>query len=276
MRANHRLGIAETLVLGQACLGAALVASTLKAEQRLVLSVQCSGPAEGFTVEARTNTDGKDRILSIGLRGWIFNPDIQVDRPPESFDTAPLVGSGSLTLIRHSPDASQSFTGTVALHSGRLSQDLAVYFLESEQTHTAFRFGIQFDHEGRLIGAGGVYLQALPGALESTLSRAEEQLAILPSPGAWFAGGRSLEELAAGPFMLFDPAPGDTIGLDFSCHCSRSLVASFLASSQESFLEEMAVHGPWPIGTTCHNCGSVFEFSQKEIQEMLERARARG
>jgi molecular chaperone Hsp33 len=47
MRWNHELGILETLVLGHAYIGAALMASGLKGGDRLGLQVDCSGPIRG-------------------------------------------------------------------------------------------------------------------------------------------------------------------------------------------------------------------------------------
>lgn len=278
MRENHALGIVETLILGQAYLGAALLASNLKASQRIVLSVQCEGAAEGYTVEARLDLADTGEPATgtstptVSVRGWIFNPAIPLDSPPSSFDTAPFVGKGSLTITRYAPDGLAQFSGTVELHSGRLSQDLAVYFLDSEQTHTAFRFGIAFDKEGRVSGAGGMFLQAMPGAREGTLSRAEEQLAILPSPGTWFASGKSLDELVAGPFMLFEPDLGSGFEFRFDCHCSRDLIRSFIASSTISFLEELVKEGPWPVSTVCHNCGTTYSFPKEELAKMLNQA----
>ena len=47
MRANHELGPLETLVLGHAYIGAALMSVNLKGSDRLKLQVQCSGPVQG-------------------------------------------------------------------------------------------------------------------------------------------------------------------------------------------------------------------------------------
>ncbi len=271
MRANHRLGIPETLVLGQAYLGAALIASTLKGEDRIVLSVRCEGPAEGLSVEARAIPSASGSRGGVGVRGRIFNDAIALDKPPESFDTAPLVGSGSITVVRHTAGTGHPFTGTTALHSGRLSQDLAVYYLESEQTHTAFRFGIQFDRAGRVAGAGGIYLQAMPKALADTLDRAEERLAAMPSLGAWLAQGGDPENLIEHYFNLLGPTMLGNMTVAFDCSCSKAKIGAFLASADRNFLAEMVEHGPWPVETVCHNCGSVYAFGREELEDMLAR-----
>ncbi|MGD9350504.1 MAG: Hsp33 family molecular chaperone HslO, partial [Desulfobacterales bacterium] len=54
MRANHELGILETLVLGRAYLGVALMSANIKGIESVSLKIECSGPIKGLTVEANT------------------------------------------------------------------------------------------------------------------------------------------------------------------------------------------------------------------------------
>jgi hypothetical protein len=62
MRANHELGILETLVLGRAYLGIALMAADLKGSDRVALLINCSGLIKGLSVEA--NAFGEVRATS--------------------------------------------------------------------------------------------------------------------------------------------------------------------------------------------------------------------
>jgi molecular chaperone Hsp33 len=273
MRANHRLGIPETLVLGHAYLGAALMASSQRDGDRVLLAVSCEGPAEGFHVDARRVAGDGDRGSGVAVRGRIFNSSIVLDRPPESFDTAAFVGAGSITVTRQLEGNGQAFTGTTALHSGRLSQDLAVYYLESEQTHSAFRLGIQFDRSGRVAGAAGIFLQALPKALATTCDEAERKLALMPSPAAWIAQGGECMDLVERHLSLLDPVSLGSMDVSFFCPCSREGIGGFLESADRSFLEELVETGPWPVETICHNCGSVHSFDRDEVEAMLLRSR---
>ena len=54
------------------------------------------------------------------------------------------------------------------LQYGSIVIDLAEYFLISEQTPAVVSLSIQFDREGRVIGAGALFLQNLPGADDAT------------------------------------------------------------------------------------------------------------
>ena len=269
MRANHRLGPLETMVLGQACLGAALLGSTLKEGDRIVLRVEGDGPAEGFSVEASS---------SGSVRGRLFQAPIGFELAPEAFDDSALFGSGSLSVTRYSASSPRNFVGSVALKSGRLAQDLAAYYLESEQTRTAFKLGVEFDREGRAIGAGALYFQALPGADEDFLARVEESLDGLPALGAYFAEGGTREMFLEKELHdLFPESMGEK-DVVFDCSCSRERFASFFDSAEGGLLVDLAENGPWPVETVCHNCGSAYYFTQEELAAMLEaqRRRARG
>jgi molecular chaperone Hsp33 len=268
MRANHSLGPLETMVLGRAYLAAGLLSSTIKGGDRLALRVDGDGPAEGFSVEA--GADGS-------VRGWLFRSPIAPREAIEDFDSASLFGSGSLTMTRFSEGRPQPYTGTVALKTGRLAQDLSAYYLESEQTRTAFALGIDFDREGRALGAGAIYFQALPGADDEFLAKVEEALAGLPLLGRYFAAGadrRGFIEEALHP--LFPEIQGEK-SVAFACSCSRERFADFLRSANDELLAELAEKGPWPVETVCHNCGSAYHFPKGELEEMLKlRTRGQG
>jgi len=259
MRANHALGSIETMVLGRAYLAAGLLSATIKEGDRLALRVDGDGPAEGFSVEA--TADGS-------VRGWLFRNPILLPETLEDFDTLCVFGSGSMTVTRFAEGRAQPFIGTVSLKTGRLAQDLAAYYLESEQTRTAFALGIDFDPAGRAVGAGAIYFQALPGADDEFLARVEEALDALPLLGRYFAAGgdrKSFLEKELQP--LFPEILGER-AVAFACPCSRERFETFLRSVNKETLVELATVGPWPIETVCHNCGSAYRFSKEDVEAM--------
>jgi molecular chaperone Hsp33 len=270
MRANHGLGILETLILGQSYIAALLMAANLKGRDSISIRIDCDGPAKGLLVEGRNHpvgeSDGRQPELSV--RGYLFEERIPVERPLDSFDTAPFIGSGSLTVTRFSEGSSIPFSGAVPLRSGRLAEDIAAYYLESEQTRTALALSIQFDHRGRVVGAGGLYVQALPGARPDFVGRVEAALLGSASLGKRLAEGATRSSILASNF-----GPGDSMGLvrrepravAFDCDCSRKRFSAFLSASKPEFLAELATKGPWPVEMVCHNCGSSYEFGREEI-----------
>jgi molecular chaperone Hsp33 len=260
-RANHGLGPLETLMLGRACLLAGLLSTTIKGSDRMALRVDGDGPAAGLSVDARA--DG-------AVRGYLFRNPIPLDDPPEGVELFPaLFGRGALTMTRWIEGMNRPFSGTVALGGTGLARDLAKYYLESEQTRTAFDAGVEFDRSGRAVGAGALFLQALPGADDRTLARVEDAMAGLPPLGLWFAEGGTRDGFLSALLGAFDPERLGEKQLRFDCDCSREGFASFLLAGEREILADLAAKGPWPVEISCHNCGSVYRFGKDELAAML-------
>ena len=158
MRANQNLGILETYILGQAMLCAALLIPSMKAKEKehWTFTYQTDGICKGFSVEAD----------SLGyVRGHLFQDHIPLDKPLESWNLAPFFGNGgTMTMSKLTEGMKEPATSSVEIQFKNIAMDLAYFFDQSEQIHSAFKTGIQFDKQGRVTGAGGMYVQAMPGA----------------------------------------------------------------------------------------------------------------
>ena len=265
MRWNHALGILETLALGHAYLGAALMSSNLKGSDRLGFQIECSGPIKGLSVEA--NAFGE-------VRGYLKQVPIPIDHPLESFDLSPFFGAGFLSVTRYLEDAKQPFTGKVMLEHGRLAKDLAVYHLKSEQIPTAFNLSVQFDRDGEVQGAGGLMLQAMPGAQDTVLSRVEEKVQALESIGAVVNDGAFPEQWLQLNFNDFNPRLLENRGVEFMCHCNIKRITRMISMLKLEDLEDMATNGPFPIEIRCHYCNTVYGFSRDEMTAIKNMRRA--
>ena len=260
MRVNHNLGILETLALGQAYIGAGLMTSMVKGNDRISFAIECGGPIKGLSVEA--NADGR-------VRGYLFANPIPITKPVESFDLSPFFGPGFLSVTKHLESSKQPFTGQVMLQHGRIAKDLANYFLESEQIKTAFVLSVYFDKEGKAMGAGGLFIQALPGAEDIALKLLEKSLNNIPSLGKYFATKGSSKQLIQDTFKDFSPEILADKSISFNCSCNKERFTSFIASMENSDKEDILKNGPFPLITTCHNCGSDYNFSKEELQAIF-------
>lgn len=264
MRASHGLGILETMVLGKAYIAASLLSATIKGDDRIGIKVEGNGPAGGFAVECAAGGD---------VRGRLFEKAFALENEPKSLDTAPLIGAGTISLTRFMAGRTEPVTGSAALKSGRLAEDLAWYFHLSEQTRTSFTLGVHFDAEGRVAGAGGLFLQAMPGASDEALDRVERLVYGMASLGETFAAGASRMDVCLRSFPFFDYNHLDERPARFFCGCSKERLGSYIAAMSASELADMAEKGPFPIEVTCHNCGSIYEYSKAELEAMAAARR---
>jgi molecular chaperone Hsp33 len=262
MRANHELGILETLVLGRAYLGAGLMTANLKGSDAVSLKIECLGPIKGLTVEA--NAFGE-------VRGFLKNIPIPIDKPMENFDLSPFFGAGFLSVIRYIEDAKQPFTGQIALEYGNIAQDLANYYLKSEQIPTAFNLSIKYDRSGQVTGAGGLFLQAMPGAADSLAEELEELVIQLPSLGEVFADGQEPEGLIETVFKKHTPRFLANQRVEFMCHCSPERLRQVLMMLPLDELKDIRKNGPFPLEMRCHYCNTQYDFDQKAIQNVYAK-----
>ncbi len=262
MRANHELGILETLVLGRAYLGVALMSANIKGIESVSLKIECSGPIKGLTVEA--NTFGE-------VRGFLKNVPIPMDKPMENFDLSPFFGAGFLSVIRNMADAKQPFTSKIALQYGNIAQDLANYYLTSEQIPTAFNLSIMYDKEGQVTGAGGLFLQAMPGADETLAAELEELVVQFPSLGEAFADGQVPKALIQTVFKKYGPRFLADKRIEFMCHCSPERLRRILKMLPNDQLQDIRDKGPFPLEMRCHFCNTRYHFSKKEIQNIYDQ-----
>ena len=183
MRAQHNLGILETMILGQACLCGALMIPTMKGREHLLFRYDTNGPAAGFSVEA----DSAGTV-----RGFLLQNPVPVEKPLENWDLSPFFGPGTVSVTRMQEGNKVPQTGTTEIMFRNIAQDLTWYFQQSEQIQTAFNTSILMDRAGRVTGAGGLFLQVMPevgGKLSAKLAEraAEKRKAGVSSDAAQVA-----------------------------------------------------------------------------------------
>jgi molecular chaperone Hsp33 len=260
MKANHDMGTMETLLLGHAYIAASLMTVNLKGGDRVGIRVDCSGPARGLSVEA--NAFGE-------VRGYLMENPIPLDQPPQEFELRDLMVGGVLSVTRFLEKAKQPFTGQVQLEHGTLAEDLAHYYMASEQTPSAFNFSVQFDSSGEVTGAGGLFLQVMPGTEQSKVTTLETILREMPSLGRSFAEQVPAEDLLADQFGELQPILLGRRRIAFMCHCSKSRFRRFMAALPQEELTDILESGSFPVVTTCFNCNSEYHFPRAEIERLL-------
>ena len=270
MRAQHNTGILETMVLGQATLCGALLLPTLKGKEHVTWRYEVDGPAEGFSVE----------VDSTGyVRGYLFTDNIPVEKPLEDWDLSPFLGTGTMSMSTLFEGDKNPYVSSIQIDKRNIAQDLVQFFDQSVQTKTAFNTGIQMDKQGRVIGAGGLFLQLMPdmggtkGNKLSTADISDEQLIdkleiafkTLPSLGKWFSEGQKIEDLVYGLFREFKPSIALHRDVRYDCPCSKDLYLSHIRNLPSYELFDIRKNGPDPLEVRCRNCSSVYRIPISEI-----------
>jgi molecular chaperone Hsp33 len=260
MKANHNLGVLETLVLGHAYMGCLIMASQLKEEGRIQLNIECAGPIKGLSVEADSHGT---------VRGYLKENPIPLDKPLDNFDTNFLFGPGFLNVSRIEGNMKVPHTSQVMLEYGNISKDLASFYLESEQIPSLFNLSIKFDKEGHVISAGALFLQVMPGTGEKKIEKLEKKALEIPSLGDRFSQGVTPAQFLQTHFKSYNPEILETKGIEFFCQCSKNYYKPYLKGLKKDDKSEILEKGPFPMEIVCHNCNSKYYFEEKELKELF-------
>lgn len=276
LRLQHKLGILETYILGQACLCASMTIPMMKDQEHVVIKYEGMGPAQGYSVEA----DSKGYV-----RGYLFEPNIPVTQALDSWDLADFLGPGTLTFSRVHKDDKFPQSSTVEVSGTNVALDFATYFAQSEQINTAFNSSIQFDKQGRVIGAGAMYIQIMPktgGSAgnggnkdsrdqdteddEILLTKVENAFKACPSLGLLYSENQvDSEDIVVGLFREFKPVMTVARDIIFDCPCSEDKFIDYLKSLPKAELESMKKDGSDPLQIICRNCGSEYNIPLSKI-----------
>ena len=261
MRANHNTGLLETYMLGQGYIAGALLSSTVKGNDRIQMTIDSAGPVKGMAVEA---------WACGAVRGYLVNNPIPLEKPLESLDTSPIFGPGFLKVTKILEGSKTPFTGEVMLEYGHLAQDLALYYAKSEQTPSLFSLSISFDREGRVWGAGGIMMQALPKCDTSILERLQNESGLLSRMGENIGEETSVRDYVLSHFSSYGV---DWLGhapVGFSCPCSRKNYEKYLVNLPQKEKDEI-LEGSFPLMIQCFNCGTEYEFSKEQLEELFQK-----
>lgn len=245
--------------LGYGLTAAALLGGLLKVQQQVALKIEGDGPLGKLVAEA----DAYGR-----LRGYVAAPDVAAPLPLAPDAVAAALGRTGLLTVVKDLRMRDLYQGAVALQEGDVSASLSHYFAKSEQVPTLVQLDVLTDDNGALVAAGGMLLQALPGADPVILQRAAENVASRPPLAVDLAGGRTLEEILGQAVRGLDFTVLEQRPLAFSCSCSRARSRQALKVLGEDDLLALIVEGEAVVD--CHFCHERYVFDREELAAILD------
>ena len=212
------------------------------------------------------------------VRGYVDHPEVELPpKPNGKLDVGGAVGhNGRLAVIRDF-GTGEPYSGQVELVSGEIAEDLTSYYAQSEQTPTVCALGVLVDkQEGSALLAGGMLIQALPGAEDSALDQLEKNVAKLDSVTTMLAKGLSPEDMCALALDGFRVEKLDEFKVGYACNCSKERFSRVLLTLPREDLETLPVNEKGLVETVCQYCNRSYMFSKEEIQELVENSRKKG
>ena len=259
--------IHRTLPVGTAALGRTLSAASLMGNALKVpgasLTLQIKGGGPLGTVLAVSDEEGN-------VRGYVTHPEVDLPlRQDGKLDVGAAVGhEGTLTVIKDL-QMKEPYVGTIDLMGGEIAEDVAAYFVESEQIPTACGLGVLVDRDQSVRAAGGYLIQLLPGAGEDTIVKVEGGIMAAGSVSALLDKDPDPENLLRTVLSDFDMQILETTPVEYRCYCSRERVERALISLGEQELEDI-LREQGKCQLTCQFCDAVYDFSGDDLRKLLE------
>jgi molecular chaperone Hsp33 len=259
----HKLLPMATAALGRTLMGASMMGDMLK-EEKGALTLQIKGGGPLGTILAVSDHRGN-------VRGYVQNPQVELmEQRPGKLDVGAAVGlDGTLTVIKDI-GLKEPYVGSIGLFSGEIADDLAMYFVESEQIPTACALGVLVGLDQSVTAAGGYLIQLLPGASEDMIEKIEAGVRAIGPVSAALAGGLDGEGLLRAVLKDFDLEVLEKHPVEYRCCCSRDRVSRALISMGRAELTAL-IQEQGRAELTCQFCDQVYQFSREELEQLLEK-----
>lgn len=261
-RQIHKTLPVATAALGRTLAAASMMGNALKSDGAS-LTLQFKGGGPLGTVLAVSDNEGN-------VRGYVTNPHVDIPlRKDGKLDVGTAVGhEGTLTVIKDL-HMKEPYVGAIDLLGGEIAEDVAGYFVESEQIPTACALGVLVDRDQSVKAAGGYLIQLMPGAAEDTIAKVEGGIMAAGAVSAILEKNDDPEAMLRTVMSDFDLKILETCPVEYRCYCSRERVERALISLGRTELEQMlSEQGGCQL--TCQFCDAVYEFTAEDIQRLLK------
>lgn len=254
---KHGCSHLASAALGRAMNGALLLAATMKDNERISLRLKGDGPLGEVVADAEGTC----------VRGYVENPDAFLPLKNGKLDVGGGIGQGNIIVTRYLQNA-EPFTGYCELQDGEIASDLTKYLYVSEQTPTSVALGVLVDKDGEVTASGGFFIQAMPGCADEVLEKLENNVNLMPYVTQLLEIGYTPQKMIEIIGRGLDVDIKETVPVSFKCRCSRERILTALGSLDTKSLEELAQDKV--TEAHCQFCNTTYEFSQEEVQQLLE------
>lgn len=252
---RHHTSHLATAALGRAMSGALMLAATMKDGERILLKLKGDGPMGEVVAEAQGTS----------VRGYVGEPDVFMPLKNGKLDIGGALGQGTITLTRYLQNG-ESFTGHAELADGEIATDITNYLYMSEQTPSSVALGVLVDKDGKVLAAGGYFIQAMPGCDEEVLEKLGNNVAVTPYVTQLLELGytpeKIIEVLARG--LEFDIK--ESMLVKFSCGCSKDKIMNMLAALSQDDIDYLTEQPDTEVH--CQYCNKVYHFSSEELKQL--------
>lgn len=260
----HNTSRVVTAGLGRLLTAASMMGVMLKGDDELVtIQIKSIGPMKGLTVTGKPNGD---------VKGFPLVNDVQI--PPRAdghLDVGGALGEGYLSVSKDM-GLENPYSGMVKLTTGEIGDDLANYFVSSEQIPTGVGLGVLVDKDDSVAVAGGFIVQLMPFASDETLDKLEANLSKITSVTDILKENHNPYDLLNAALDGFDIQVTDEVPTNFVCNCTRERVSQVIAGLGKKEIEKI-IEEDTGAELKCQFCNKAYRFTTDQLKDILAFAK---
>ena len=259
----HNTGALASAALGRLITAGLLMGDGLK-EDAASLTLQIRGDGVLGTLVAVADSKG-------GVKGYVANPDAELPlKENGKLDVGKGVGQGTLSVIKDLK-MKEPYIGQIPIQTGEIGDDLAYYFMQSEQVPSVVALGVLVDRDYTIKCSGGFIVQVMPGCDEKTLSKLENSIQGLMSVTDMLKEGMSTEDIIKYVMLGFDIDILETNQIGYLCDCSVERMEKAIISLGKKEISDI-IDEQGEAEIVCHFCNNAYKFDKNQLEDMLKKA----
>ena len=267
----HKCSPTAINAFGRFLTAGAIMGINLKGDDLLSLITSTNGIVSSMTVTANANGD---------VKGYLTNPEGDVKPLPNGKpNVKELIGKGSLRVIKDM-GLKEPYVGLSEIFSGEIAEDIAYYFVTSEQTPTVIALGVELSDNKTVKSAGGYMIQLLPDAEENFIDLLEAKIKAIRNITELFKGGMDLERILKLLYEDMNDEKHEKLvedyeileekSLQYACNCSKDRYYKGLITLGKDELNKVFNELDGIVETECHFCGKKYQFTRDDFKDFLD------
>lgn len=260
-RRIHNTSPTATAAVGRTLTVAAMMGAMMKNDNDLLtLKISGNGPLGKILVVAKNNGQ---------VKADIDYPMADLpSRADGKLDVGSLVGKeGNVTVIMDL-GMKEPYIGQSSIITGEIAEDIANYYVTSEQIPSAISLGVLVDKDISCLAAGGYMIQLMPGVLEEEITLIEKALSKIQPVSALINKGLSPEEIMYELLGEFQMEVLDKLDLEYHCECSRDKIEAVIISLGRSEIESI-IEEDGQAEVVCHFCNTKYKFGKEDLTKLI-------
>jgi len=262
-RLIHNTYPVATAALGRMLTAGSMMGTMLKSEKdSITLQINGKGPIGSIIVVSDISGD---------VRGYVANPYVDLEPNAEGkLNVGGAVGTDGVFTVIKDLGLKEPYIGQVPIVNGEIGEDIASYFVYSEQTPTAVALGVKLAPNGTVDSAGGFIVQVMPFADEKTIDLLEKNVLDIKSVTD-IISANGIKGLLDKVMKNIEYTINEEKKIKYKCNCNKDrLEKALIAIGKDEIKEILEEQGQAEI--VCHFCNKKYIFNKEELEDIFNKA----